>query len=112
MERRRSIRIPEDESVQVTSLCEAGNSQPGRSRNSSQGGMCVSVSQPIPVNTPVQIEWGNSVLMGEVSRCDREGGLFLLGLQLNQVLTMTAQLRGLALALQGATGDRVRTTRS
>jgi hypothetical protein len=112
MDRRRSIRIPENEPVQVTSLHASGKPQAGRSRNISGGGMCIAMEEAIPVSTPVQVEWGNSLLLGEICHCSPEGEGFLLGLKLNHVLTMTAQLQNLAVALQRASGQPARSARS
>lgn len=110
MERRSEVRIPYDESVQVTILRDAPRTHAGRSRNMSGRGLCIWMAEPVPVSTPVAVEWRNAVLVGEVCHCSPDVDGFTMGLRLNEVLNMTSQLFNLGSALRTASAVPSSTT--
>lgn len=62
--------------------------------------MQVVMGRPVPVSDVVQVEMDNSLYFGEVCYCYPERGNYRIGLQLEQVLTVTSDLTRLMHSLQ------------
>ncbi len=83
MERRNEPRLKVSQAVTLTVL----NALPSYAlratvQDVSGSGVQLRASNPIPCGTPVEIESQNSLLRGEVCRCDPEDGGYRVGIQL------------------------------
>jgi hypothetical protein len=64
-------------------------------------GLQLRLPQAIPCGTPVKIDGNNTLLLGEISRCEPEAGAFIVGVQLSHTLSALAELELLNRALFG-----------
>ena len=92
MDRRAEPRVPTDLIARLTVLAEPSITVEGRVINASGRGLRILVDAPVPVNLPVRIDTGDSVLLGEICYCAPEGGHFGVGLQLDEVLAEVSEL--------------------
>jgi len=92
MDQRREPRFVADQPVVVTVLGDSERSHKGRIRNESGRGLLIEVPHELPMRSALRIEVDNSILLGEVVYCRGSNGLFLLGVELDQVLCGLAAL--------------------
>ena len=52
----------------------------------SGSGLQLRVPKPVPCGAPVEIDCKNTLMLGEVSRCEPEAGAYTVGVQLSQTL--------------------------
>jgi hypothetical protein len=52
----------------------------------SGSGLQLRVPKPVPCGAAVKIEGGNTLMLGEVCRCEPESGAYTVGVQLSQTL--------------------------
>ncbi len=71
----------------------------GRVLDLSGSGLRVRVPLPIPCGAPVKVETSETLMLGEVCRCDPVEGAYEAGLMVAHVLTALADLRRLNQAL-------------
>jgi hypothetical protein len=65
----------------------------------SEAGIRLRSSAPLPVNATVRIDAEDLLLLGEVTRCDAEGGAYNVGILLSHSLAAYAELESLNRAL-------------
>jgi hypothetical protein len=92
MELRSQSRTETDEPVKVTVLGECEAHFSGRITNFSSYGIGLMLESPIAIGAAVKVEWINTLLLGEVCRCQSVAGGFCVGLQLEHALYNTLQL--------------------
>jgi hypothetical protein len=94
MERRREPRVKSYQKVVVTALTQDGTCFEANVVELSSRGMRVRLDSAIPVNTPVKVEAaGQWMALGEVCYCQRDVWHFVVGLQIDQVLSGLQELR-------------------
>ncbi len=54
--------------------------------NTSESGMALRTTTPIPISVPVRVDTEDRILLGEVSHCSQNTDGFLIGLQLEHVV--------------------------
>ena len=52
----------------------------------SGSGLQLRVPKRIPCGAPVKIDWNNTLMLGEICRCEPEAGAYTVGVQLSQTL--------------------------
>lgn len=67
----------------------------------SGSGLKLRVPAPVPCGTPVKIDGKNTLMLGEVCRCEPEEGAYTVGVQLSQTLSSLMELELLNRALIG-----------
>ena len=65
----------------------------------SESGIRLRSPEPLPVNAAVRIDAEDLLLLGEVTRCDAEGGAYNVGILLSHSLASCAELEQLNHAL-------------
>ena len=94
MDRRRELRLIAKEQAFITLLGDPEIRCPATVIDLSGQGMKLQVSRPLVPDTPVKVEFGDSMYFGEVCYCRLDQrGTFMAGLAIEQVLT---GLQGLA----------------
>ena len=93
MERRREPRIPLEQHAWITLLVDPEVRCPATAVDLSGRGMKLRLSRQLAADSPVKVEIGDSMYLGEVCYCRLEHGAFVAGLAIEQVLT---GLQGLA----------------
>ncbi|MGA2262813.1 MAG: PilZ domain-containing protein [Acidobacteriota bacterium] len=83
---RREPRFEIDQPVTVTNLNRAGMPMLGHLVNFSAIGTRLILDQQIPPGTMVKIEWGGTILLGEIIYCFQQGKEFAVGLELEDAL--------------------------
>ena len=96
MDSRSQPRLETDEPVHVTALGECDTKFLGRITNSSPRGIGLVVDRRVPLGSAVKVEWGHTLLLGEVRYCRAEGDGFAIGLDLEHALYHTEELARLA----------------
>ena len=96
MDSRSQLRLETNEPVHVTVLGECDTRFLGRLTNCSEHGIALLTDQPVPLGCAVKVEWGHTLLLGEVRHCRPEGGGFAIGLELEHALYHTEELARLA----------------
>ena len=96
MELRSQPRLETDEPVHVTVLGESETKFLGRITNYSSRGLGLLAEQPAPQGAAVKVEWGDTLLLGEVCYCHPEGEGFAIGLDVEHALYHTEELARLA----------------
>ena len=99
MESRSQPRLVTKEPVQVTVLGECDTKFLGRITNSSNRGIGLLADQPAALGSAVKVEWGDTLLLGEVCHCRAEGVGYAIGLELEHALYHTEELARLAAIL-------------
>ncbi|MBZ5497322.1 MAG: PilZ domain-containing protein [Acidobacteriia bacterium] len=84
--RRREPRFEIDQPVTVTNLEQPGIPQLGRLANFSAKGTRMILAHELTPGTMVKVEWGGTVLLGEIIYCAPHGSEFAVGLELEDVL--------------------------
>ncbi|MEO7652616.1 MAG: PilZ domain-containing protein [Bryobacteraceae bacterium] len=97
MDARAEVRVEADEPVVVTRLGPGRHPPfPGWIQNFSRRGMGLRIAQPLALSTPLKVEWGRMMVLGEVSHCSRSGTNYLVGLELAHTIFDTEELARLA----------------
>ena len=96
MDSRSQPRLEIDEPVHVTVLGECDTKFLGRITNSSTRGIGLVIDRRVPLGSAVKVEWGNTLLLGEIRYCRPEGDGFAIGLDLEHALYQTEELARLA----------------
>ena len=94
--RRRETRFEIDQPVTVSNLEHRGVSLRGRLANFSASGIRLILSHRLDPGTMIKVEWGNTMLLGEIIYCSAEGSEFAVGLELEDALYETDSLAALA----------------
>jgi hypothetical protein len=113
MDSRSQPRLETDEPVHVTVLGECDTRFLGRITNTSMRGIGLLADQPAPIGSAVKVEWGETLLLGEVCHCRLEGAGYAIGLELEHALYHTEELARLAAILMDEDGvleDREKAT--
>ena len=74
--------------------------------------MGLRIGQPVALSTPLKVEWGRMMVLGEVSHCSALECGYLVGLELAHTILDTEELARLAnrvLAEESTAGDLVDT---
>ncbi len=90
--RRCEPRFESDQPVSVTNLEKPGAPLTGRLINFSANGTRILLGTELRPGTMVKVEWGGTVLLGEIIYCRSEGKDFALGLELEDALYETDKL--------------------
>jgi hypothetical protein len=109
MDLRSQPRLETNEPVHVTVLGECDTEFLGRITNISSRGIGLLADQPAPIGSAVKVEWGHTLLLGEVCHCRLEGAGYAIGLELEHALYHTDELARLAANLlegDGAPAER------
>ena len=85
-----------NEVVNVTVLGECETKFPGRLTDYSTLGLEFTCDPFVSVGAAVKVEWGHTLLQGEVLHCRPEPGGFAIGLSLEHALYNSGELRRLA----------------
>ena len=96
MDSRSQPRLETNEPVHVTVLGECDIKFLGRLTNCSERGIALLTDRPVPLACAVKVEWGHTLLLGEVRHCQAEGDGFAIGLELEHALYHTEELARLA----------------
>lgn len=103
MEKRRESRYAAQGPVRITLLRDPPQQLAGRLSNLSGGGLRLLTEQPLPEGAPVQIEFDELTLLGEVCYCRPAGPSYAAGVKLEHCFTLTEDLLRLARQLSGET---------
>jgi hypothetical protein len=101
MERRRQIRSQQSEVIEVAVLGEGHSCMIGRILDESEHGIALRLPASVPPGTPIKIEAGDTLILGEVSQCTPQDGRFRVGLVVKHRLVGLADLHRLNRALHG-----------
>ena len=93
MERRREARIPLEQQAWITLLGDPEVRCQASAVDLSGRGLKLRLSRPLAPDSPVKVEFGDAMYLGEVCYCRHEDGAFVAGVAIEQVLT---GLQGLA----------------
>ena len=94
MDQRRAPRLVADQSINVTVLSGAGGRHTARVKNASSRGLGIEMAGPVSPGAAVEIELEDGILLGTVVHCGGEAGCYLVGVELEQILTGLAELSG------------------
>lgn len=92
MGKRREPRVSVDSSARVTVLGENPRTIDGRVVNASGRGLRLLLNSPLPVGAAVQVELGQTMLLGEVCYAVPEVRSYAVGLELDQMLSGLSEL--------------------
>jgi hypothetical protein len=95
-DRRTQPRLNLDQPVVVTMLGDNPFCLPGRVVNVSGRGMRIAIPSPLPDGAAVRVDWENSLVLGEVRYCAKEGSWYMLGIEMEHGLPDLASLARLA----------------
>ena len=84
--RRREPRTYIDQPVTVTNLDQQSIPLKGRLSNFSAQGTRLMMKYELRPGTMVKVEWGGTILLGEIIYCSPQGSEFALGLKLEDAL--------------------------
>ena len=70
----------------------------------SDSGLKLRVPMLVPCGTPIKIEGGDTLMLGQVCRCEPEEGAYTVGVQLSETLSSLMDLELLNRALIGEGG--------
>ena len=95
MDLRRHPRFQTDEELKVTLLDRPQDSLVGKLQDASDFGVGITLTQELAVGLLVRVEWSDTLLLGEVIHCQRQGDEFIAGIEVDEVIdkTMLAQMR-------------------
>jgi len=87
VERRKELRLKARQPVTLTVLgAQASYLIEGCVLDMSGSGLQLRVPMPVACGTPVKIDGKNTLMLGEVCRCEPEEGAYTVGVQLSQTL--------------------------
>ncbi len=92
MDQRREPRFEADQAVTVTVLGECESQRSARVRNASGRGLALEMAVPVTPGTALKIHFEDSVVLGEAVYCRGGDNLYLLGVELDQVLCGLTEL--------------------
>lgn len=95
MDSRAESRIPFHQAVRLTVLGDAPAVSDGFVSNLSGRGMRVVLDHPVPLNSAVQVDLEDSLILGEVCYCHPANGEWAVGLEIQQSLSDLRSLRNL-----------------
>jgi hypothetical protein len=98
--RRRAVRIPVDQPVELTILGEHEIQLSARIKDVSIRGVGILVPAPVEPGSAVEIATGDSVFLGEVVHCRAIEQGYFIGIELSQVLKGLAALCKMASAYE------------
>jgi len=101
VERRSEVRFDVDCPVRVTTLDCHAMRWTGTIRNHSGRGMRLSVPQAIDAGTPLRIDAGNVMLLGEACYCRPQGDGYQVGVRVEHILSGLDELARLNRSLFG-----------
>ena len=104
--RRREPRFEIDQPVTVKNLENPGMPLLGRLVNFSAKGTRLILEGGIDPGTMVKVEWGGTVLLGEIIYCWAEGSEFAVGLELEDVLYEQEMIASMAQAWTEASQEK------
>ncbi len=84
--RRREPRFEIDQPVSVKNLEQPDIVVAGRLANFSASGIRLMLERELSLGTMVKVEWGGTILLGEIIYCSPQGAEFAVGLQLEDAL--------------------------
>lgn len=90
--RRREPRFEVNQRVTVTDLEKPGCVLPGMLANFSAKGIQLILDENLRPGAMVKVEWGGTILLGEIMYCTRQGLHFAAGLELEDALYETETL--------------------
>jgi hypothetical protein len=91
-QKRTQLRLPAEQTVQLTILGTTELSIIGEVVNVSGGGVRLLVDCPVRPGSPIQVGLGASALIGEVRYCQAEEQRFALGIQLEKRINSVSDL--------------------
>jgi len=92
MDRRSEQRHDSDIPVELIVLGSAERRVPAVLRNISGTGARLRVEEPIPVDSALRFDLGDSMLLGEVCYCASDSGAFAIGVELRHSLVNLAEV--------------------
>jgi hypothetical protein len=92
MELRRTPRVPNDRTVKLVILGDSEISASASVRDASGNGLGLLSSIAVPAGAAVQIEFEDTIFLGEAMYCQAAEGGYLVGVELKQVLSGLAAL--------------------
>jgi|SRR5579872_1650389 len=115
MERRHSPRLTVQFEAKVTHASNVNQSTCGRVFDISEAGISVALSIQFVAGDPVQVEMGDSTLLGHVVYANADDSMFRTGIQISEVRLGTTELskllhRTLSEALPETTGLEIADT--
>ena len=90
--RRREPRFEVNQHVTVTNLEKPGCVLPGKLANFSAKGIQLILEENLQPGAMVKVEWGGTILLGEIMYCARQGLQYAAGLELEDALYDTETL--------------------
>lgn len=103
MDERHEPRFIADQPIKVTILGSPETQHAARICNVSGRGLLIEFSSEVAFGAPLKIEVDDAILLGEVVYCRAEDGVYLIGVELDQVLCGLTALDQLLQAF--ATGE-------
>jgi hypothetical protein len=91
MEQRRSIGLDLDQTVNVTILGDITIRRIAKVKNTSGHGLGLEMADPVGIGSPMKIELGDTVLLGEATSCHGENGAYYVGIELFAVTSMASR---------------------
>ena len=103
MERRRETRFEPNQPVSVVLLSEGDLVLPARIINMSGRGVSLATQRPLKLGAAVRINLEDSLLLGEVCHIRQDGGSWIFGIKLDQVIPSVSEVARLVSAIMGTT---------
>ncbi len=92
---RREPRFENDQPVTVTNLEQPGKPLSGRLVNFSASGIRFLLTCALQPGSMVKVEWGGTLLLGEIIYCAQDGPEYAVGLELEDALYETEMLQSM-----------------
>ncbi len=86
MDQRLHERFPIELEARLIDLTGEGKSEGGRLMDVSQGGVCVELTDPVPVGNIVRVDFSEGSLFGQVVHATNEASCFRIGIEVFSVL--------------------------
>jgi len=102
MEKRRIPRFESNQQVKITQLEHPNSSIVGTLTNFSAYGVGLVLKQDLPIGCLIKLEWGHTILLGELIYCQASGNEFVAGLEVEDIVYKTAQFRRIEQAWQSS----------
>lgn len=107
MDRRREVRVTADQIVKVTALGKYRQKMDGIAVDLSGRGLRVLLPDPVEPGDALKIDLEDTLLLGEVCYCTAQDYGYIVGIEVDQVLSGLADLARLNRALFEGTPARV-----
>jgi len=89
MERRKEPRLKANQSVMVTPIGMIRMpAMSGRVLDMSGSGLRLVLPNPVPCGSPIKVETGHMVMVGEVCRCELDKRVYVVGLMVLHISTV------------------------